>query len=72
MQVKPLKEVRKRAVTPQYVSPNQLTICGFETPFSQALSSENRWVKLSRLISWDKIVTQYDKQFKSNEGRQAG
>ncbi|MEO6231998.1 MAG: IS5 family transposase [Ferruginibacter sp.] len=69
MQGKPLKEVRKRAVTPQYVSPNQLTICGFETPFSQALSSENRWVKLSGLIPWDKIVTQYDKQFKSNEGR---
>jgi IS5 family transposase len=69
MQVKPLKEVRKRAVTPQYVSPNQLTIQGFETPFSQALSSKNRWVKLSGVIPWDKIVTQYDRQFKSKEGR---
>lgn len=69
MQVKPLKEVRKRAVTPQYVSPNQLTLCGFETPFSQSLSRENRWVKLSNVIPWDKIVTQYDKQFKSKEGR---
>jgi len=69
MQGKPRKAVRKRASTPLYVSPNQLTICGFQSPFEQALSSTNRWVRLSSLIPWDKIVNQYDMQFKSDEGR---
>ena len=60
---------RKRASTPKYVSPNQLTLCGFETPFEQKLNKENRWVKMSHLIPWDKIVKGYDSQFKSLEGR---
>jgi hypothetical protein len=69
MQEKPRKAVRKRASTPLYVSPNQLTLCGFETPFEQALTSTNRWVKLSRLLPWDSIVKPYDAQFRSEEGR---
>jgi hypothetical protein len=69
MQEKPRKAVRKRASTPVYVSPNQLTLCGFETPFEQALTSANRWVKLSQLLPWDDIVKPYDAQFKSEEGR---
>lgn len=69
MQEKSRKAVRKRASTPLYVSPNQLTLCGFETPFEQALTSANRWVKLSRLLPWDSIVKPYDAQFKSEEGR---
>ena len=69
MQEKSRKAVRKRASTPLYVSPNQLTLCGFETPFEQALTSTNRWVKLSRLLPWDSIVKPYDTQFKSEEGR---
>lgn len=65
-----LSKIKKKgASTPQYVSPNQLTLCGFETPFAQHLTSENRWVKLSQLIPWDKIVSRYDMQFKSAEGR---
>lgn len=67
--MKSLKETRKRASTPQYVSPNQLTICGFESPFEQKLNRNNRWVKLSQLIPWDKIVKGYNSQFKSLEGR---
>jgi hypothetical protein len=63
------KSSRKCASTPKYVSPNQLTICGFETPFEQHLTSCNRWVNLVKLIPWDKIVSQYDLQFKSTEGR---
>jgi len=63
------KTTKKGASTPQYVSPNQLTLCGFETPFAQHLTSENRWVRLSKLIPWDKIVGRYDLQFKSAEGR---
>lgn len=63
------KVSKKPARPPGYVSPNQLTICGFETPFEQALTSENRWVKLCRLLPWDKMVAQYEKIFKSTEGR---
>jgi hypothetical protein len=44
------KLAKKGASTPKYVSQNQLTICGFETPFAQHLTSENRWVKLTRLF----------------------
>jgi len=63
------KLAKKGASTSKYVSPNQLTIGGFETPFEQHLTSENRWVKLDKLIPWDKIVVPYDRQFKSLEGR---
>ena len=63
------KTTRKRAATPKYVSPNQLTFAGFETPFEQHLTHTNRWVRLSQLIPWDKIVKQYDMQFHSKEGR---
>lgn len=71
LHMKSSKSSRKPALTPKYVSPNQLTMCGFETPFDQLLTRENRWVKLSRLIPWDKIVRQYDQQFRSVEGRPA-
>lgn len=69
MQGKRERVVKKPAGTPAYVSPNQLTICGFETPFEQALTSNNRWVKLSRLLPWDRMVSQYNKSFRSPEGR---
>ena len=67
--MKTSKSFKKGASTPKYVSPNQLTLCGFETPFEQHLTTENRWVILSKLIPWDKIVHHYDNQFKSLEGR---
>jgi len=64
-----VKSYRKRASTPAYVSPNQLILVGFETPFSQQLNKTNRWVKLSQVIPWDKIVESYDRQFNAIEGR---
>jgi hypothetical protein len=67
--VNAVKSYRKRASTPAYVSPNQLILDGFETPFSQQLSKTNRWVKLSQVIPWDKIVESYDRQFNAIEGR---
>jgi transposase, IS5 family len=69
MQGKAIKAIRKRASTPQYVSPNQLILSGFETPFAQSLTTENRWVKMSQAIPWDKIVKPYDNMFGSTEGR---
>jgi len=53
------KATRKRASTPVYVSPKQLTIDAFESPFSQQLKSDNRWVVLANLIPWDEICGTY-------------
>ena len=68
---KPDTTFRRLASTPRYVSPNQLILEGFETPFDQKLCKNNRWIKLSNQIPWDKIVSQYDSQFSSKEGRPA-
>jgi transposase, IS5 family len=69
MQAKSVTGTKKRAATPQYISPNQLTLLGFETPFEQKLTTENRWVKMGQSIPWDAIVVHYDKLFSSTEGR---
>jgi IS5 family transposase len=39
----------------RYCSEKQRTLDGFETPFQVALDAENRWVKLSECIPWDKL-----------------
>ena len=64
-----IKSSRRLVAKQKYVSPNQLKLPGFETPFEQALTTENRWVKLSSLIPWDSVVNLYNKQFYSTEGR---
>jgi transposase, IS5 family len=61
--------LRKHASTPNYISPNQLTLLGFETPFEQKLTKNNRWLKLAHSIPWDNLVKYYDDLFASNEGR---
>lgn len=64
------KTHRKHALTPKYVSPNQLTLAGFETPFERSLNPTNRWVILAHLIPWDEICSLYLKEVKlSNTGR---
>jgi IS5 family transposase len=50
---------RKRAPTPTYVSPNQLTLDAFASPFASRLKSTNRWVVLGDLIPWDEICGTY-------------
>jgi hypothetical protein len=61
---------RKRAPTPNYVSPNQLTIEAFASPFASHLKSTNRWVILGNLIPWDEICGTYLKHVGiSNTGR---
>lgn len=65
-------ELKKRAPKLNYVSPNQLTLVGFESPFAQNLSPANRWVVLAGLIPWDEISSVYLKQMSgSAEGRPA-
>jgi hypothetical protein len=69
MQTKTSKVSQKRASTPKYVSPNQLVLAGYETPFAQKLTSENMWIRMSQSSPWDKIVGHYDNLFKFVEGR---
>lgn len=52
---------KKHAQVPEYVSPNQLTLAGFESPFDQKLSPTNHWVALDHLIPWDEICNLYFK-----------
>ena len=60
---------KKRASNPTYVSPRQLNIVEFSTPFSKTLDPSNRWVVMSRLIPWDDLVKTYSKQMKTGVGR---
>jgi IS5 family transposase len=56
------KDSKRRATTPSFVSPSQLVLAGFETPFSQQLRRTNRWVVLAGKIPWDEICNIYTKQ----------
>ncbi|HQS52211.1 MAG TPA: IS5 family transposase [Daejeonella sp.] len=56
------RALKKRASKLSYQSTGQLYLEGFETPFSQKLSANNRWVQLSNQIPWDSIVNVYTKQ----------
>ena len=58
-QGKMIKQRKRRASAPEYVSPNQLTLEGFETPFEQSLNPKNRWVALASMIPWDEICNLY-------------
>jgi hypothetical protein len=46
-----------------------LTIEGFETPFENSLSSENRWVKLAKVVPWDRFANIYMKKMRIDFGR---
>lgn len=55
------KGSKKRASPAPFVSPGQLVLAGFETPFSQKLSPLNRWVVLAGKIPWDEVCNIYTK-----------
>lgn len=64
------KVKRKCAPSPSYVSPNQLTLDAFKSPFERELNPRNRWVVLAGLIPWDEICSLYLKNVpQSNTGR---
>jgi len=66
------KAHRKVAPSPKYISPSQLTLTGFETPFERSLNPKNRWVILAGLIPWDEICNLYLKHVGvSSTGRPA-
>lgn len=65
------KAQKNRASKGGYVSPNQLTLAGFESPFTRHLNPANRWVVLAHQIPWDSICNVYRKQL-NNENTGAG
>ena len=52
----------------RYTPQAQLTLEGFQTPFSQDLNKNNRWVKLAGCIPWDKLANVYYKKMNSDFG----
>jgi IS5 family transposase len=63
------KAIKSRASKAKYVSQSQLTLVGFDTPFSQNLDANNRWVILAKTIPWDSLSNIYSKQLNNkNKG----
>jgi hypothetical protein len=54
-----------------YTSQHQIKIELFKHPFEAELDKENRWVKLSAIIPWDKLAEVYSKKLQSNTGRKS-
>ena len=52
-----------------YKSTTQVKIEEFQTPYEMKLSKENRWVRLSTLITWDKLAEIYYTAMSKDEGR---
>ena len=59
------KATKNRASKNPYVSPSQLTLVGFESPFAQSLDPKNRWVVLAHKIPWDILVSTYEDKLKN-------
>jgi hypothetical protein len=53
----------------KYISERQLTIEEFKTPFQNSLLPDNRWVKLSKIVPWDKFAKVYISMMSSKHGR---
>ena len=66
MQAKMAKALKNRASKHRYVSPGQLEMVGFDTPFVKELRAENRWVKLAKQIPWDNLVSVYSRQLNNS------
>ena len=60
------KAQKSRASKVPYVSPKQLELEGFESPFTKHLDPDNRWVKLAKQIPWDKIANVYQRQLNNS------
>jgi len=56
------KALKSRASKQDYLSPRQLVLSGFESPFRNQLLSTNRWVILANSIPWDTLVSTYNRQ----------
>jgi hypothetical protein len=61
------KAQKYRASKQTYISEKQLTLAGFETPFSRSLRPDNRWVVLAHKIPWDTLVSVYLSQLGNSD-----
>ena len=52
-----------------YTSQNQLKLELFKHPFETELDAENRWVRLAKVIPWDKLASVYSGKLQTNTGR---
>lgn len=52
-----------------YKSEKQIEIFEFKHPFQIELDKNNRWVKLSKLLPWDALVSIYSKSLSKTKGR---
>lgn len=52
----------------RYTPQSQLTLEGFETPFSKHLDDTNRWVILAQRIPWDKLANIYYRKMSDTQG----
>ena len=52
-----------------YISEKQLSIEEFGTPFECSLLEDNRWVKLSKQVPWDKFASSYISIMNADLGR---
>src|SRR5664280_749175 len=53
----------------KYNSERQLTIEEFKTPFQTSLLADNRWVKLNKVVPWDKFALVYMSMMTVDFGR---
>lgn len=51
-----------------YTPQNQMTIFDFKTEFEGKLNPENRWVKMAKLLDWDKFAAIYGRGFSATMG----
>lgn len=51
-----------------YIPQNQLDIFNFKTEFESKLDPNNRWVKMAKLLEWDKFAMVYGENFSSTMG----
>ena len=51
-----------------YIPQNQLDIFNFKTEFKSKLDPNNRWVKMAKILEWDKFAMVYGENFSSTIG----
>jgi len=66
------KAHKNRASKQPYVSTSQHVLSGFESPFSQLLNSDNRWILLAHRIPWDALVCVYQNQLNNEQTGASG
>jgi transposase, IS5 family len=59
---------KKLAFMFNYTSQKQLEIFDFKTEFESKLDPNNRWVKMAKLLDWDKLAEIYGQNFSSTMG----